>query len=180
MAEYVVSEASLSAVADAIREKGGTSEELAFPADFVQAIEDIETGGGGEVLLASGEYTLASDISADPIRVPVSANGKVTRYLLVRDSVVTGAAHSYAWYRASRFGVPDEANAHFLDGYYCTCRCLASNGSQALYSQTNNGYYLAFLNSNTSPTQITFRGYNSSFPVKAGTYLWYIWGEAST
>lgn len=180
MANYVVSDASLSAVADAIRSKGGTSEELAFQADFVQAIEDIETGGGGEVLLASGEYTLASDVSADPIQVPVSVNGKVTRYLLVRDSVATGKAHSYAWYRATRAGVPDEVNAPFLDGYYCTLRCLKSNGSQELYSMTSGAYYLAFLNSNTDPTRLTFRPYSSSFPVKAGTYLWYIWGEAST
>lgn len=48
MANYVVSGASLRAVADAIREKGGTSEALAFPDGFAQAIEDIETGGGGE------------------------------------------------------------------------------------------------------------------------------------
>ena len=40
-------DADLASVADAIRTKGGTSAQLAFPADFVQAIEDIETGGGG-------------------------------------------------------------------------------------------------------------------------------------
>lgn len=44
MANYVVSDASLSAVADAIREKGGTSAPLAFPEEFVQAIEDISGG----------------------------------------------------------------------------------------------------------------------------------------
>lgn len=40
-------DADLTSVANAIRSKGGTSAQLAFPADFVQAIEDIETGGGG-------------------------------------------------------------------------------------------------------------------------------------
>ena len=40
-------DADLASVANAIRTKGGTSAQLAFPADFVQAIEDIETGGGG-------------------------------------------------------------------------------------------------------------------------------------
>lgn len=39
-------DADLTSVADAIRTKGGTSAQLAFPADFVSAIEDIETGGG--------------------------------------------------------------------------------------------------------------------------------------
>ena len=37
----------LTAVADAIRTKGGTSASLAFPAGFVSAVQAIETGGGG-------------------------------------------------------------------------------------------------------------------------------------
>lgn len=41
-------DADLTSVANAIRTKGGTSAQLAFPVDFVSAIEDIETGGGGD------------------------------------------------------------------------------------------------------------------------------------
>lgn len=41
-------DADLTSVADAIRAKGGTSSQLAFPAEFVQAIEDIPSGGGEE------------------------------------------------------------------------------------------------------------------------------------
>lgn len=41
-------DADLSAVADAIRAKGGTSAQLAFPAGFVSAVEAIPTGGGAE------------------------------------------------------------------------------------------------------------------------------------
>lgn len=37
----------LTSVANAIRTKGGTSGQLAFPAGFVQAIGDISGGGGG-------------------------------------------------------------------------------------------------------------------------------------
>lgn len=37
----------LTSIADAIRTKGGTSAQLAFPAGFVQAIADIPSGGGG-------------------------------------------------------------------------------------------------------------------------------------
>ena len=51
-------DADLASVADAIRTKGGTSAQLAFPADFVQAIEAIETGGGNPYLPA--EYTATS------------------------------------------------------------------------------------------------------------------------
>lgn len=43
--EYAVNSADLTAVADAIRTKGGTTESLAFPDGFIAAIESLETGG---------------------------------------------------------------------------------------------------------------------------------------
>ena len=52
MAEYKVVDAEkldadLASVADAIRTKGGTTEELTFPQGFVDGIGAIESGGGG-------------------------------------------------------------------------------------------------------------------------------------
>ncbi|MBO7251796.1 MAG: hypothetical protein J6V25_04125 [Oscillospiraceae bacterium] len=47
MAKRVVDDTSLTAVADAIRSKAGTSEALAFPGGFVSAVEGIEAGGSG-------------------------------------------------------------------------------------------------------------------------------------
>lgn len=44
--EYLVNSADMTAVADAIRGKGGTSEALSFPGGFVDAVGAIETGGG--------------------------------------------------------------------------------------------------------------------------------------
>ena len=54
--KYIVDSADLTSVANAIRTKGGTSASLAFPADFVQAIADIPTGGGNETALITGSY----------------------------------------------------------------------------------------------------------------------------
>ena len=51
----------LTSVANAIRTKGGTSAQLAFPSGFVDAIDAIRTGGG--VTAATGELTLASDFA---------------------------------------------------------------------------------------------------------------------
>lgn len=48
MADYLVTDTELTSIADAIRAKGGTSADLEFPTEFVQAINDIPTGGGGE------------------------------------------------------------------------------------------------------------------------------------
>ena len=53
MAEYVVVdkeqlEADITTVADAIREKGGTSEQLPFPNGMADAVRGIQSGGGRE------------------------------------------------------------------------------------------------------------------------------------
>lgn len=47
MAAYRVTDAQLTALADAIRAKGGTEDPLLFPGGFLQAIGAIEAGGGG-------------------------------------------------------------------------------------------------------------------------------------
>lgn len=60
MSDMLVKTESLSAVADAIREKGGTSEPLSFPAGFVSAIGAISAGGGG-MKMASGTFRLEED-----------------------------------------------------------------------------------------------------------------------
>lgn len=44
--EYSVNQSDLVSVADAIREKGGTSETLVFPDGFVGAVQAIQAGGG--------------------------------------------------------------------------------------------------------------------------------------
>ena len=43
MADYLVTDTELAAVADAIRAKGGTTEQLAFPDGFVAAVENVQT-----------------------------------------------------------------------------------------------------------------------------------------
>ena len=46
MAEYLAKSEDLSAVADAIRAKGGTYAQLTFPGGMVEAINAIKTGSG--------------------------------------------------------------------------------------------------------------------------------------
>ena len=46
MANYLTTDTDLTAVANAIRTKGGTSSQLSFPSGFVQAIGEISGGGG--------------------------------------------------------------------------------------------------------------------------------------
>ena len=58
----------LTSVANAIRTKGGTSAQLAFPAGFVSAIDAIPTGGGS-IPVASGTITPASDMASFSVQV---------------------------------------------------------------------------------------------------------------
>lgn len=60
MAEYLVRSEDLTTVADAIRTKGGTDAQLAFPGGFTAAIQSISSGGG---LTVSG--TNLHDVSTD-------------------------------------------------------------------------------------------------------------------
>ena len=69
MAEYLTNDIDLKKVADAIRAKGGTSEQLVYPDGFAQAIAAIQVGGGGEACdecltwSASSEFTVAPTVS---------------------------------------------------------------------------------------------------------------------
>lgn len=83
-------DADLASVADAIRAKGGTSAQLAFPSEFVSAIGDISTGGGGleqkqinfidydGTLLHSyskEEFSQLSELPANPSHTGLTAQG---------------------------------------------------------------------------------------------------------
>lgn len=68
--KYLVNSADLTAVADAIRTKGGTSGALTFPSGFADAIAAIQAGGGeggGNAKIYTGTITFEEDTS-----VPVS------------------------------------------------------------------------------------------------------------
>lgn len=58
MAKYLTNTAELTAVADAIRTKGGTEELLTYPAGFVTAIENISTGSNSDLPFANFAGTL--------------------------------------------------------------------------------------------------------------------------
>ena len=59
-------DSDLASVANAIRTKGGTSADLAFPVDFISAIGNIPSGGGTSV--ASGTYTASVQTNVNTIQ----------------------------------------------------------------------------------------------------------------
>lgn len=54
MADYRATSTEFTAVADAIRTKGGTSAQLTWPNGFVSAVQAIPTGGGGSTNILKG------------------------------------------------------------------------------------------------------------------------------
>lgn len=64
MADYLVRDTSLTAVADAIRERGGTTAPLSFPAGMASAIRGIQNGGGdlSSVDVYIADFTVPADL----------------------------------------------------------------------------------------------------------------------
>ena len=58
MSNYLVTDTELTSIANAIRTKGGTSESLSFPTEFVSAIGNISGGGGGDSDFTTAKVTV--------------------------------------------------------------------------------------------------------------------------
>ena len=96
LVDSVQLDADLTSVANAIRAKGGTSADLAFPAGFVSAVEAISGGGGG-----SNPLTLLTEIhvSSNVRSVAVTPDSSWFDYdfIIIRyDISLTGSDWIYA------------------------------------------------------------------------------------
>ena len=77
--EYLVQSASLTTVADAIREKGGTTAPLSFPAGMAEAVRNIQSGGGD---LSSIDVYIADFTSNADLIVTAGAVDKYARLVV--------------------------------------------------------------------------------------------------
>ena len=79
MAEFLVQGASLTAVADAIREKGGTTDPLSFPAGMAEAVRNIKSSGGD---LSSVDVYIADFTSSTDLTVAAGVVDKYARIVV--------------------------------------------------------------------------------------------------
>lgn len=79
MAEYLVQGESITAVADAIREKGGTTAPLSFPAGMAEAVRGIQSGGGD---LSAIDVYIADFTSDSDLIVTAGAVDKYARIVM--------------------------------------------------------------------------------------------------
>lgn len=74
MAEYLVQGESITAVADAIREKGGTTAPLSFPAGMAEAVRGIQSGADSSLGITGATVGQIAKITA------VDETGKPTKW----------------------------------------------------------------------------------------------------
>ena len=129
MAYRKVDESSLTAVADAIRTKGGTSETLVFPSGFVSAVQAIEAGGGG---LSNIERTLlttsASNSSFDALMrenpVPITYKNGIVYIIAEGDNVQASGSVTF---RAAEILIVNGEVVTLLNSY----KTIRANGTVA-------------------------------------------------
>ena len=78
MAEFLVQGESITAVADAIREKGGTTAPLSFPDGMAAAVRNIKSGGD----LSSVDVYIADFTSNADLTVTAGAVDKYARLVV--------------------------------------------------------------------------------------------------
>lgn len=167
-------DAGLKQIADAIREKGGTSGSLAFPAAMTEAIAAIQAGGGGGAI-TSGSFTVSADTYGYSVEHGLGVIPKVIVCWVSNYENVKG-------YFSAGIGVLHDsidenivvyAASASMSGQYCypavtdspsiTERC---NGTL-----TDNG---AFYDANANTFRVTDKNVNSSTAkLHSGkTYVW--------
>lgn len=78
--EYLVDGADMTTVADAIREKGGTTAPLSFPDGMAEAVRGIQSGGGTD--LAAVDVYIADFTDSTELSISAGAVDKYTRTIV--------------------------------------------------------------------------------------------------
>ena len=106
MAEYLVQDTSLTAVADAIREKGGTTAPLSFPAGMAKAVRDIPSGGT-DISLGLTAATVGQTVKVKA----VDTDGKPTEWEAVD---MAGGSNDYEFVQSFKLS-PDTSVYELAD-----------------------------------------------------------------
>ena len=137
---YTVSSTSLKKVADAIREKSGSADPIAFPDGFVQKISSISGGGGGSsadvryVTFMNGDTVLYKK----PVAVGDDCVDVLTKGLISTPTKESDAQYNYTYYG---WGATDNgaADANILKNI------TEDKKVYAIYTATIRSYTITYL-----------------------------------
>lgn len=139
MAEYLVQGESITAVADAIREKGGTTAPLSFPAGMAKAVRDIPSGGT-DISLGLTSATVGQTIKVKA----VDDSGKPTSW-----EAVDAAEDGVEWYEVidmettevvNNLRISTDKNGSPISGYHALAMvlCLMTPADSTQTSDTGH------------------------------------------
>lgn len=130
MTDYLVKDSSLTAIANAIRAKGGTSEQLTYPNGFVSAIEAIETTEEGVETCTLGIKTENPNSNTDYVYYyyynESGMREKTSVYLTTSYQTITFCDGFLAVYRG---GDNVTATINFYDSYDNKVTSINVNGN---------------------------------------------------
>jgi len=180
---YITTGSELTSIANAIREKGGTTEPLTYPSEFVSAIEAIPTGGDQPMLFApvitggvneiswennssNGDFevTIAATVDGNTVTSPLTITEQMDGKTLVIiasaenfESVTSTILLEYMSPTNSLFAISLQ-NAVFpvREGFVFWLDGISSLGYFNIDQQTvNNAYIYVSSGGNTQDTTIT-------------------------
>ena len=179
--DSVVLDAQLTSIADAIRSKGGTTDQLTL-AGMVDAINAIQTGSGG-IQSASGEYSIAEDVAS--LSIDISDIGFVPD-LVVAYLDETGMEYTSAptkiWYLSYVPDIIDMVNVSAIPQLTRTNVGVLWRGAEGTYIQQSapvSANYVGTVKAETGIHIHLARG-AAAYPIIAGTYKWFaykIWSD---
>lgn len=170
MANYIASDTDLTAVANAIRTKVGTSAELEFPSGFVSAVQEIETGGGGELpssisVIDGGEFTFASN-TLSTYHISHSLGVVPRGFVIWTDNVDVSTAENNMVIRGV-FLVDESTNGSVTGFLY---QLGTYNGNFNSYSRNAGSNYSSYANAN----YISYNVSNVKY-LAGANYKWIAW-----
>ena len=186
MPNYIVQGSDLTSIANAIRTKGSTSAQLAFPAGFVSAIQAIPTGGSGiqwELIgtktIALQEYTNTTTVEETDTQINISNTDYAWLLIIITcDSAITTTTE---WGMTVSIGGRYTTNGNYYDGVDVMQKGVATLSKAAMVSGTASAstYGVRTVN-NTSDIKISRKCHGTSCPkCRAGNYTVTVYGLKS-
>lgn len=181
--DSAVLDAQLTSIADAIRSKGGTTNQLTL-AGMVVAINAIQTGSGG-IQSASGEYSIAEDVAS--LNIDISDIGFVPDLVVVyldETGVEYTSTPTKIWYLSYVPDIVDRIHVGATAGiaYSRTNVGVLWRGARGTYTQQIAPKSTNYVGTTKDETGMLIHLMRSAatYPIIAGTYKWFaykIWSD---
>lgn len=176
-------DAQLTSIADTIRSKGGTTDQLTL-AGMVDAINAIQTGSGG-IQSASGEYSIAEDVASFDIDISdIGFVPDIVAVYLDETGIEYTSTPTKIWYLSYVPDIVDRIPVGATAGivYSRTNVGVLWRGARGTYVQQIAAPVTNYVGTAKDETGIRIRLARSaaSYPIIAGTYKWFaykIWSD---